>query len=191
MQEKKWDWKDAPDWATHVGECFGNLIWFNDDMYVYLDDKYLPYDWRCETLQTNLPKSGVSWFKQRPAQQENLWDGEGIPPNGTICVAHADGGTLHKVKVICQPVGTEQQEELVAVVGLEGERKCLLWWTNNYQKIKTKEEIAAEKERSRVCDKIYGVLFTTDGKDGSRIGNRSDYAEALYDAGLRFADKSN
>lgn len=187
MQEKKWDWKDAPEWATHVGECSGDLIWFNDDLYAYADDRYLPYDWRCETLQTNLPKSGVSWFKQRPAQQENLWDGEGVPPNGAICMARAEGSTLHKVKVICQPVDADQVDKVVAVVGLEGERKRLLWWTNDYQKIKTDEEIEAEEEMSKACNKIYSVLL--DILNTPRNG--FDVAQGLYDAGLRFIDKSN
>ena len=191
MQEKKWDWKDAPEWATHVGVCqyysSEYVLWYDEDNYLYHQN----WDLGQQRLGVDVfTKDMLIYTETRPEPKENLWDGEGIPSNGTIFNANFEG-KQYKVKVICQPVDEDQVDKVVAVVGLEGERKCLLWWTNNYQKIKTKEEIEAEKERSRVCDKIYGVLLTTDGKDGSRIGNRSDYAEALYDAGLRFVDKIN
>lgn len=45
--------------------------------------------------------------------------------------------------------------------------------------IRTAEQLAA-KVRSNACDEIYGVLCSA-----AREGNRSDMAEALYDAGYR------
>lgn len=47
----------------------------------------------------------------------------------------------------------------------------------------TPEQIAAE-ERSKECDRIFAILSSVE-----REGNRSDMAEALYDAGLRLTNK--
>ena len=191
MQEKKWDWKDAPEWATHVGivpfESSEYLIWYNDLRYKYVEFVDTPYHW----VYGCLDKTKVVVVATRQSEQENLWDGEGIPPNGTICMARAVGVNLHKVKVICQPVGTEQQEEVVAVVGLEGERKCLLWWTNNYQKIKTKEEVEAEKEEKCQVDLIYRHLVRQTELSDTPLEALLTTAKNLYEDGLRFIDKTN
>ncbi|HGJ9204468.1 TPA: hypothetical protein ACLESY_002040 [Pseudomonas aeruginosa] len=45
--------------------------------------------------------------------------------------------------------------------------------------LRTPEQIAAE-ERSKECDRIFAILSSVE-----REGNRSDMAEALYDAGYR------
>lgn len=191
MQEKKWDWKDAPEWATHVGivpfESSEYLIWYNDLRYKYVEFVDTPYPWAYGCLD----KTKVVVVATRQSEQENLWDGEGIPPNGTICMARADGSTLHKVKVICQPVGTEQQEEVVAVVGLEGERKYLLWWTNDYQKIKTNQEIEAEKEEKCQVDLIYRHLVRQTELSDTPLEALLTTAKNLYEDGLRFIDKTN
>lgn len=191
MQEKKWDWRDSPEWATHVGivpfESSEYLIWYNDLRYKYVEFVDTPYPWAYGCLD----KTKVVVVATRQSEQENLWDGEGVPPNGTICVARADGSTLHKVKVICQPVGTEQQEEVVAVVGLEGERKCLLWWTNDYQKIKTYQEIEAENEEKCQVDLIYRHLVRQTELSDTPLGALLTTAKNLYEDGLRFIDKTN
>lgn len=192
MQDKKWDWKDAPEWATHVGVCqyysSEYVLWYDEDNYLYHQD------WDLGQLKWGLgvfTKDMLIYTETRPEPKENLWNGEGVPPNGTICVARADGSTLHKVKVICQPVGTEQQEEVVAVVGLEGERKCLLWWTNDYQKIKTKEEVEAEKEEKCQVDLIYRHLVQQTELSDTPLEALLTTAKNLYEDGLRFIDKTN
>lgn len=191
MQDKKWDWKDSPEWATHVGivpfESSEYLIWYNDLRYKYVEFVDTPYPW----VYGCLDKTKVVVVATRQSEQENLWDGEGIPPNGTICVARADGSTLHKVKVICQPVDDDQVDEVVAVVGLEGERKYLLWWTNDYQKIKTNQEIEAEKEEKCQVDLIYRHLVRQTELSDTPLGALLTTAKNLYEDGLRFIDKTN
>lgn len=196
MQDKKWDWKDAPEWATHVGVCqyysSEYVLWYDEDNYLY-------HELYCEDRDLGQLKWGVDvltkdmliYTETRPEPKENLWKGEGVPPNGTICMARADGSTLHKVKVICQPVDEDQSDKVVAVVGLEGERKCLLWWTNDYQKIKTKQESEAEKEEKQQVSSILHTLMQqaelTSIKDGCIVV----LAKTLYKEGLRFIDKTN
>ena len=54
-----------------------------------------------------------------------------------------------------------------------------------YRPIRTSDQIAAAKERSIACDRIFGIIT---GPGVERKGNTSDMAEALYDAGLRFVE---
>lgn len=191
MQEKKWDWKNAPEWATHVGECWGYLIWFNSEQYMYAYDGYPPYEWSNEKFKYNMPKSHVLVFESRPVKQENLWDGEGIPANGAIFNTNFDG-KKYKVKVVCQAfVDCHQSDKVVAVVGLEGERKYLLWWTNDYQKIKTNEEIEAEKEEKCQVDLIYRHLVQQTELSDTPLEALLTTAKNLYEDGLRFIDKTN
>lgn len=55
-------------------------------------------------------------------------------------------------------------------------------WNMEFRPIRTPEQIAAH-ERSRYCDRIYGVM-----RKAASPYNRSDMAEVLYDAGLRFTE---
>lgn len=191
MQDRKWNWKDSPEWATHVGivpfESSEYLIWYNDLRYKYVEFVDTPYPWAYGCLD----KTKVVVVATRQSEQENLWDGEGIPPNGTICMARAVGVNLHKVKVICQPVDEDQADKVVAVVGLEGERKFLLWWTNDYQKIKTKEEVEAEKEEKCQVDLIYRHLVQQTELSDTPLEALLTTAKNLYEDGLRFIDKTN
>lgn len=191
MQEKKWDWKDAPEWATHVGVCqyysSEYVLWYDEDNYLYHQN------WDLGQLRWGVDvftKDMLIYTETRPEPKENLWDGEGIPSNGTIFNANFDG-KQYKVKVICQPVDEDQVDKVVAVVGLEGERKCLLWWTNNYQKIKTKEEIEAEKEEKQKVENIFDCLRVVQDFNGIPLSNLLKTADNLYKLGLRFIDKTN
>jgi len=76
----------------------------------------------------------------------------------------------------CRDIGDSYEDE-------EG----LCWYKEDEGRLYTAyprpEEMEAEA-RSAYCDRIYGVLCKAE-----RSGNRSDMAEALYDAGLRFTEK--
>ena len=191
MQDRKWNWKDSPEWDTHVGivpfESSEYLIWYNDLRYKYVEYNDTPYPWQYGCLD----KTKVVVLATRQSEQENLWDGEGIPPNGTICNTKFDG-KQYKVKVVCQAlIDSYQADEVVAVVGLEGERKCLLWWINDYQKIKTKEEVEAEKEEKCQVDLIYRHLVQQTELSDTPLEALLTTAKNLYEDGLRFIDKTN
>lgn len=49
-----------------------------------------------------------------------------------------------------------------------------------FRPIRSPEDVEMKKERSEECDRIFGILSGVE-----RTGNRSDMAEALYDAGYR------
>lgn len=106
------------------------------------------------------------------------WDGEGLPPVGTTCEVWFDDAHLcwHKAKVIYHHTTSET---MVAVV-LLGRIDEKLLWVDSFRPIHTPEQIAVD-ERSKVCDKIYGIMLQAEQRT-----NRSDMAETLYDAGLRF-----
>lgn len=114
------------------------------------------------------------------------WDGQGLPPVGTEVEANFP---------VTDTTGTHYhwRRVIVAVAGIPGaERECLVYdaentkpaWVDELRPIRTPEQIAAE-ERSKECDRIFAILSSVE-----REGNRSDMAEALYDAGYRRQESS-
>lgn len=110
---------------------------------------------------------------------ENAWFKRNeFPPAGTVCEVMDGGEWLQTVVVGVDSEGFAVYESTWIDIPYDGENNPL-----RFRPIKTAEEVAAE-ERATYCDRIYGVLCKAERKN-----NRSDMAEALYDAGLRFAEK--
>lgn len=115
--------------------------------------------------ETNIDKKYQSALA---ALQKVEWDGVGLPPIGCACECQ------YKVH------GSDWVHfECIAVDG-----KALFGWSNNkpvalqsnthnFRPLRTE----AERKRDNICDKIYGAMTTAERKD-----NRSDMAEAIYDA---------
>ncbi|HCI1891752.1 TPA: hypothetical protein NOS95_002682 [Pseudomonas aeruginosa] len=103
------------------------------------------------------------------------WNGQGLPPVGTVC----------------EYLDTNLEWHEVEIFGIDKAQRRIFaspWMTMPYmgcsapecfRPIRTPEQIAAE-ERSKECDRIFVILSSVE-----REGNRSDMAEALYDAGYR------
>ena len=113
-----------------------------------------------------------------PIQAELECSFEGLlPAIGVIVFVHDPDGVLR--------YGQNESGEVIAhientaVVRMSYGLGCF-----EARVLRTQEQIEA-KERNRVCDRIYGIIT---GPGVERKDNRSDMAEALYDAGLRFVE---
>jgi hypothetical protein len=138
------------------------------------------------TRQYDVSASDLIRYKiiaERRPITEPVWDGEGLMPSvGMKCLAKQ-----------CSQINADEflvvaiQDGAVfgfwtatgAAAGLDVNRWIFL-------PIPSPEDVAKEKERSEQCDKIFGILSGVE-----RTGNRSDMAEALYDAGYRKVDSSS
>ncbi|MFU3016104.1 hypothetical protein ACM7NY_02215 [Pseudomonas aeruginosa] len=98
------------------------------------------------------------------------WNGQGLPPVGTNCEYRSNDGWLQ-----CEVVAHRNN----AAVVLNHHYEADFVPPQDLRPIRTPEQIAAE-ERSKECDRIFVILSSVE-----REGNRSDMAEALYDAGYR------
>lgn len=106
------------------------------------------------------------------------WDGQGLPPTGLLVEWKA--GLDHewrRVTVLAYANGD-------AWLQPEDGDSFIVGNPANFRRIRTPEQIAAE-ERSKECDRIFAILSSVE-----REGNRSDMAEALYDAGYRRQESS-
>ncbi|HEJ2104688.1 TPA: hypothetical protein SLV91_003647 [Pseudomonas aeruginosa] len=103
------------------------------------------------------------------------WDGQGLPPVGTNCEYRSSDGWLQ-----CEVVAHRNN----AAVVLDHHYEADFVPRQDLRPIRTPEQIAA-KERSKECDRIFAILSSVE-----REGNRSDMAEALYDAGYRRQESS-
>ena len=168
------DWSKAPEGATHwepeSDEWYSPWMMLNDEGWHW---------W---------PSSSVGWMKCRTTMNEirvramiprhPAWNGEGLPPAGTVCEAFYMGS----------PQG-------VVTVRYSGE--CMILWSDDRQSeqcgcaehyifrpIRTPEQIAAE-ERENEIKKMRKIAtaawrFAQDGDDWLDV-----ICEALYDAGYR------
>ncbi|HBP5289076.1 TPA: hypothetical protein OTR98_004845 [Pseudomonas aeruginosa] len=108
------------------------------------------------------------------------WNGQGLPPVGTVCIVEPH----NTMWGFSSTSGYERK--ILAYYGEYvwlGHAETPLETTRidkvDFRPIRTPEQIAAE-ERSKECDRIFVILSSVE-----REGNRSDMAEALYDAGYR------
>ena len=177
---KEIDWSKAPEGATHYS-C---------------DDRHAPW------LKVEAPDRAFWWDGQRwepvigfrmplPAEyvpihaagpvpipapddlQAPPWNGEGLPPVGTVCEALISGG-WYRGTVIghCVP----PRESFAAFQG-DGLSDLIFGSSEYFRPIRTPEQIAAE-ERERAISEMLRIY--TDGAAGHSGG-----IAALYDAGYR------
>lgn len=107
-------------------------------------------------------------------QAEPEWLGEGLPPVGFEGFAKSNRTRTFRA---CIVLAIRQG---MAVVSFTDQEE--LQWASEF---KTQSQVEAERDRSLMCDRIYGIIT---GPGVERKGNTSDMSEALYDAGLRFVE---
>lgn len=113
-----------------------------------------------------------------PIQAEPEWSGEGLPPVDLLVEwLECNQTGWQRVKVLAYANGE-------AWIQSNLKQSVVVYNPANFRPIRTPEQIEA-KERNRVCDRIFGIIT---GPGVERKDNRSDMAEALYDAGLRFVE---
>ena len=133
-----------------------------------------------EALQKS-NETGYIVGKIEAVSDDNAWFERGeLPPIGSICEHEPSGfsNEWFSVEVLAHKEFKGHDTGLLVVFATEDDvsfssGEC-------FRPIKSPERTAAE-ERAAYCDRIYGVLSQAERKD-----KRSDMAEALYDAGLRF-----
>lgn len=115
------------------------------------------------------------------AAQQPVWNGEGLPPVGCECelvnfygedFPEFVGDAGEKVRIIGNGFTNGCP---VAFYEADGGRGSVLAYAveSCFRPIRTE----AERKRSDICDKIYGAMTNAERKE-----NRSDMAEAIYDA---------
>ena len=127
---------------------------------------YVDGDW--VLLCGGMPQSYV------PIQSETEWTGEGLPPVGFEGFAKSNRTRTFRA---CIVLAIRQG---MAVVSFTDQEE--LQWASEF---KTQSQVEAERDRSLMCDRIYGIIT---GPGVERKGNTRDMSEALYDAGLRFVE---
>ena len=122
------------------------------------------------------------------------WNGEGLPPVGMVCEFQGDcakcpSDPWHKELhdgVQCTVIAHFKSKSLDLVaftfVKADGSSELEQSLPGALRPIRTPEQIA-KQERSKACDKMYGVILDKIPQD--RRNNGSDICEALYDAGYR------
>ncbi|HCF4509468.1 TPA: hypothetical protein NIF35_003476 [Pseudomonas aeruginosa] len=166
------DWSTAPEGATHWeprGPDFSEG-WMKKEGNEWFYWGEGTNKWFKGKLSCNVSAEREATFEARP---QEAWDGQGLPPVGITCESWRSG-----VRRIVKILG--HGDEYIFVREDDG-REILLSIGDGreFRPIRTPEQIAAE-ERSKECDRIFAILSSVE-----REGNRSDMAEALYDAGYR------
>lgn len=170
------DWSKAPEGATHYGEGNHCKFWAKDVRpgisyqfsNVYHDG---PTGWMIRLGDPDYPITSII----------PDWTGEGRPPVGTVCEVEHCGKWIK-----CEIIAHFQQEsaQVAAFIfspysGNPKLKELAYYIADSFRPTRTPEQIAAA-ERAKECDKMFGIMCAVD-----REGNRSDMAEALYDAGYR------
>ncbi|HEP8212866.1 TPA: hypothetical protein VDT58_001991 [Pseudomonas aeruginosa] len=171
------DWSTAPKDATHWEpdsyHVFGSWMKKEGDSWFWWEGDVGRW-----SPSLSISEQRMGTFEARPQES---WNGQGLPPVGTLCEWHgpnSDG-----------PDGWVYTESNVVAYTDDGLFICMQkpgCWpvvqridNCEFRPLRTPEQIAAE-ERSKECDRIFVILSSVE-----REGNRSDMAEALYDAGYR------
>ncbi|MGP8812104.1 hypothetical protein ACT03H_27590 [Pseudomonas aeruginosa] len=169
------DWNTAPEGATHwepTGPEF-------HEGWMKKEGDYWFYWVEGINKWFRGPSCGVSAEREATfeARPQEAWDGQGLPPVGVECeYRHMIWPEYRRCEI-----RYISDESLVAYDDAQEQ----FYRTRDmlFRPIRTPEQIAAE-ERSKECDRIFFILSNV-----GREGNRSDMAEALYDAGLRLTNK--
>ena len=168
------DWSKAPEGATHRSAT----AWFKrDEVGVYLFDAGM---WRL------LPwgKSQLDGFWQRPSP---AWNGEGLPPVGTVCEYNLKAGPWFKCEIRYvldndQDPESDGWQAVIWCPHLEKEQMAKASGFN-FRPIRTPEQIAADEREAAVMEMLKLDPFIP----GRTLGelNKTEFCRKLHDAGYR------
>ncbi|MFU8540345.1 hypothetical protein ACNATH_14285 [Pseudomonas aeruginosa] len=163
------DWSKAPEGATHWEPRSDEYreAWMKN-----VADKWFFWGSRRKAWieDPGISAEREATFEARPQEP---WNGQGLPPVGTVC----------EYKYTHWPEYHQCEIRYISAASLivydHGQEQYYRTCDMLFRPLLTPEQIAAE-ERSKECDRIFVILSSVE-----REGNRSDMAEALYDAGYR------
>lgn len=172
----KIDWSKAPEWADGHGLVADHGItevWTNMDQYAVVgaEDRAYPYGGGTGETRYNFTRDQVQYITPRP----DRWNGEGLPPEGTVC--EIKGCMSHYL-----------QWNVVTVFAVRGKTVFFdmedgRWGQTDSHEIRplrTPEQIAADER-----EKSVGQMISDTHILAGTMGNRRLMAEQLYDAGYR------
>ena len=180
MKNCEIDWNEAPEWCVAHG-LKGTVMgikefWLGDEMYQSLDQqKAFLYGGVGDSGSShfyNNSRNSFSYVKPRPA----AWNGEGLPPVGTVCGMHLRQGTDSEVEVLAyhgkQVWLRDPGKRHYFTSEIDNERA-------QFFVVRTPDQIAAE-ERERAVREVYQ---TCNGQGRSVL----EMLGEAYDAGLKKA----
>ncbi|MGN8278316.1 hypothetical protein [Pseudomonas sp. SMN5] len=153
------DWSKAPEWAVaHALYAFGGAIsevWVGKEQYQRLDQpKPFPYGGGVGDARHNPRRYQFLYETLRPSP----WNGEGLPPVGTVCEfeAYAAGNPIWKE---CRVIA---HDEGFAVINYKNNYSA--YRAGKFRPIRTPEQIAAEdlyqilNEEGTIADQVNAIL---------------------------------
>lgn len=165
----------APEWALFVYSYDGERYW-EEHKNPTLGGKYQCVDLNDVCIYDFFihAEHEQTIIAERRPITEPEWNGEGLPPVGVECEFQAALGDWVAIRITAHG----EDSMLMKQVGKDNEQ--YISKDRKFRPMRSADEIAHIISRSKECDKIFGILSSVE-----REGNRSDMAEALYDAGYR------
>ena len=166
------DWSKAPEDATHKDpdtDCFYRLV--KDVWHLVCDDGE-----SCVSSSLYNGETNPSDLIERPKKQE-AWNGEGLPPVGTLCDMHIDDfgwitGTVVVHIDLDEPTAVAHNGEEV----FHGN-------ASDFRPIKTAEQLAEEEKVTAIAE-MRAVVMAASGCTVATI-SECLATVALYEAGYR------
>lgn len=160
------DWSKAPEGAEYARKTTTGVDWYKRDSLGALVYMAKNGEW---TL--------AGWTSEADCERRPTWNGEGLPPVGTVCEwKERTGFSWVKATVLFI---TDSSVVMQREDGFEWQ---MMTARTVFRPFRTPEQISKEV-RSKACDKMYGVIL--DRIPPERRNNGSDICEALYDEGYR------
>lgn len=157
------DWSKAPEGTTHhhAENETTSAHWKKDGFFCVVGLE--AEGWKKEFVAYD-----ISRYTARPIP----WDGEGLPPVGTVCEWHPSVHGLVEVTIL----GRDGEDTWYRVKGEHHSQTCANMAF--FRPIKTAEQIAAEEREAEILEIFHATGLRK--RDGGR-----EVAEAIYRAGYR------
>lgn len=173
------DWSKAPEGANKAGFTGPD----NYLQFYRIPGRFGDYDYWSENngwRGTDFPTCANQLF-ERPAKVE--WDGQGLPPVGTVCEAiHEDINSGKPVKAEILKHHDNGLSVAFFWVDAPVEAEGNLYWAQRFRPLRTPEQIAAE-EREKAIDAMLDL--DPPHENGLGLTSRRQFCEILFDAGYR------
>jgi hypothetical protein len=173
-------WAGAPEGATHwePGSFKFSAGWMRlkDGWWSYWSDSQKR--WLSGAPSCNVSVSRADTFISRPTTQSDAWNGDGLPPVGTVCDVEYDTGRelWHEAEIIYH----KSDDPRFCAARLRITHPDKLVWASQFRPIHTPEQIAAA-EREAYIKRMRECVNDFERDRDNDFGR-------LYDAGLRFKD---
>ncbi len=185
------DWNTAPEGATHWeprGTVFGEgwMKKAGNEWSYWLEGSEV---WAGVWADCFVSAEREATFEARPKE---AWDGQGLPPVGTVCEynnlePHPVNTDLKwsPVHIVAHDTqGGEVFAVFSSLSGYHGDRR-----PGCFRPIRTPEQIAAE-EREKAVQEMLALDEYPHGQDRGGMMSRADFCRVLYDAGYRRQESS-